>query len=117
MPPSGFDQESVTPIVNFYARIVELLDKEVVRGKHTSFQAGIEFEIGHITKALNGPVLTDNVLGILLLTRGFYASVLKKLHEGIPKETAVKQACNETSKELLAIHINQAGKLVEQPVE
>ena len=52
MPPSGFSQKAVNGALIFVQGCYEDLLKEVRSGKHESYEAGIEYEISQIKKAL-----------------------------------------------------------------
>ena len=53
MPPSGFSRRAVEGALVFIQTCYQDLLEEVRSGKHASFEAGIEFEIEQIGKALS----------------------------------------------------------------
>lgn len=53
MPPSGFNTHVVKGALQFVSGCYEDLLEEVRSGKHPSFEAAIEFELGQIEKALS----------------------------------------------------------------
>ncbi len=52
MPPSGFSKKAVEGILIFVKACYEDLQSEVDSGKHDSFPAAIEYELGQLEKAL-----------------------------------------------------------------
>jgi len=52
MPPSGFSKKAVEGALVFVRSCYEDLLAEVRSGKHESIEAGIEYEISQIEKAL-----------------------------------------------------------------
>jgi len=114
MPPSGYDRVSLNHVPKFLTGTAGLLAQEVAAGKWSSLREGVAFEARQISEVLNNSVLTDNIRGILLIKRNFYVSVLKKLDEGILQDAAVEQVCDDTVKELMALHIDEDGNLVER---
>lgn len=53
MPPSGFSQKAVEGALVFIKTCYEDLQKEVVAGKHPSFEAAVDYEIKSIGTALS----------------------------------------------------------------
>jgi hypothetical protein len=53
MPPSGFTPNAVKGSLLFIRTCYEDLLAEVRSGKHASFEAAIEYELGQIEKALS----------------------------------------------------------------
>lgn len=58
MPPSGFKRKAVEAAIGFVAACYEDLLEEVKSGKHATYEAAIEHELGQIKRSLERAHIT-----------------------------------------------------------
>lgn len=124
MPPSGYSQPVVSNMIDAIRGNVIDLRREVSENKHEDLRTGIRFEISQINRALagvseqtTGSFKLATTTGSLAFIQAAYQDILVELESGEhPNEdAAIEHALSRISDELIRLHIDQEGSLVERP--
>jgi hypothetical protein len=117
MPPSGFSQKAVDGAVQFVQTCFEDLLIETNSGKHKDFKVGIDFEIGQIAQHAHSIIGgRSGPAGSLQFISSCYADLRKELTDnpGVAPEVAIEATITRLRDQLVALHIDHRGNLVDR---